>query len=213
MTTETMTVHKALAERKILDDRIESELEKATFCCANRSSNKKVQGVSIEDFKKNAKSSYDRVSDLISRFCAISKAIHQSNAMTTVVICGETYSIAEAISMKDRGIELKECLLNVLTRQHDAAMRKIQSQNETDVLSKADKFIAELYSSGKDNTDPDDIAKAREDFISKNSYELLDPLNIKAKMEALQDEIDSFSAEVDSALSVSNATTTITIEY
>lgn len=43
--------------------------------------------------------------------------------------------------------------------------------------------------------------------------ELIDPVNILEKIEALEVEIADFTTEVDSALSVSNALTEITVEY
>lgn len=212
MTQETMTLHKALAERSIIEDRIETILDNSMFCCSNRASNKKVGGVTLDQFEKNAHSNFDKVSDLISRYSALVQGIHQSNAITKVVICGEEYTVAEAISIKDRGIDVKRSLLNALTNQYNVAMRNIQSFNEADVFAKADKFISDMSISGKD-ADPAYVAKMRDDYIEKNSYELVDPLGIRGKIEELQNWIDGFTSEVDSALSVSNAVTTITIEY
>lgn len=212
MTKETMTMHKALSEREILEDRIESVLKESTFCHANRVSNKKILGVTIDQFEKSARSAYDKVSDMISRYTALVRGIHQSNSVTKVLICGEEYTVAEAISMKDRGIAVKTSLLNTLANQYKAGMALIQNLNDTDVIAKADKFISEMSLSGKE-TDPAYVSKVRNDFIEKNSYELVDPLGIRLKIEELQDWVDKFTSEVDSALSVSNAITTITIEY
>ena len=51
MTTEKMTVHKALAELKIVDDRIVSAIDGGTYCVANKHSNDKIKGVSLEEYK------------------------------------------------------------------------------------------------------------------------------------------------------------------
>ena len=50
-------------------------------------------------------------------------------------------------------------------------------------------------------------------YIKANTMTLLDPLGIEAKIEELDDMINTFLPEVDAALSVSNAVTTITVEY
>ena len=50
-------------------------------------------------------------------------------------------------------------------------------------------------------------------FKKNNEYTLIDPLKVADKMNALEEKISAFKAEVDAALSVSNATTTIEIEY
>ena len=86
MTTETMTIHKALAELKILDGRIKKEIQSGSYCAANKHSNEKINGITIEDFRKTVQGTYDKVTDLINRRKAIKKAIVLSNAKTTVKI-------------------------------------------------------------------------------------------------------------------------------
>lgn len=48
MTTEKMNVHKALAELKILDDRIVKAINSVEACISNKHSNTKVKGVDIK---------------------------------------------------------------------------------------------------------------------------------------------------------------------
>jgi hypothetical protein len=52
MTTEKMTVHKALAELKIIGSRIDSAISTGNYVRANKHSNEKINGVSVDDFKK-----------------------------------------------------------------------------------------------------------------------------------------------------------------
>ena len=59
MTTEKMTVHKALAELKIVDDRIVSAINGGTYCVANKHSNDKIKGISLEEYKKTMQGCYD----------------------------------------------------------------------------------------------------------------------------------------------------------
>lgn len=54
MTTETMTIHRALAELKVLDDRIMKLLSEAKFCGAAKNCMQKLGGVTIEEYKQNA---------------------------------------------------------------------------------------------------------------------------------------------------------------
>lgn len=51
-TIEKMSVHKALAELKIIDSRIERSIDDAQFCVANKHSNEKINGIPVEDAKK-----------------------------------------------------------------------------------------------------------------------------------------------------------------
>ena len=80
MTTETMTIHRALAELKVLENRINKTISDAKFCAAVKQSMKKVNGVSLEDFKVGSQSSLDTIRDLIARQEAIKKAISVSKA-------------------------------------------------------------------------------------------------------------------------------------
>lgn len=65
MTTETMTIHRGLAEIKVLENRILKAISEAKFCAAAKQSMKKLNGVPIEDYKKDAQSSLDSINDLI----------------------------------------------------------------------------------------------------------------------------------------------------
>ncbi len=50
MITETMTIHKALCELKLLESKIEKQFHTGRFVFANKHSNIKISGVSIEQF-------------------------------------------------------------------------------------------------------------------------------------------------------------------
>ena len=53
----------------------------------------------------------------------------------------------------------------------------------------------------------------RSSFITSQTMDVLDPIGAQKTMEELRNNIDAFVTEVDSALSVSNAITTIDFEY
>lgn len=213
MTRETMTVHKALSEKKLLVDRIEKLLETSIFCAANKHSSTKIDGVTVKAFSEGIKSSYDKITDLMKRCEAIDKAITNSNANTVVNINGEEYSVAVAIWMKNHGIEFLKSLRDKMMEQYRNAQNLIHLKNDVRLEERADKYVTELYSSKDGTTDSSVIEQARQTFIEANSYDMVDPIDILKKVAVLDDKISSFLSEVDSALSVSNALTSITIEY
>ena len=212
-TKEIMPIHKALAELKILDDRIKKETLNSMFCAPNKHSSDKVYGISVEDFKKNAQSAYDKITDLINRQEALKKAVTLSNAVTTVDIAGETYTAAEAIWMKNHGIEGQSRLIEIMAKQYREANAEVNKKNGDDLDERADQYVTAIYGSKDTKSSTADIEKLRNDFIESNTYEIIDPLDVNAKIEAIRNKLDAFMAEVDSALSVSNALTEITIEY
>lgn len=213
MTTETMTIHKGLAELKILDERIKKEIKSGSYCAANKHSNDKINGISVEDFKKAVQSTYDKVTDLINRRKAIKKAVVLSNAKTTVKIADTEYTVAEAIEMKNHGIEFEKILLATMDISYANAKLTVEKQNGKELEERADQYVTAIYGQKEGKTATADIEKVRKDFLESNSYEIIDPINVSEKLETLRKKIDDFMAEVDSALSVSNALTEITIEY
>ncbi len=211
-TLEKMTIHKALCELKILDSRINNAISSARFCLANKHSNEKVNGVTVEEYQETMKASYNKASDLIRRREAIKRAVVLSNAKTIVKIGGKEYTVAEAIEMNNHGIDLKLQLKNAMKKQYDSAMTAIISKNSV-VDDKATEYVVGLFGQKESKTANEEYEKARKSYIEANTMELIDPINILEKIEALEVEIADFTTEVDSALSVSNALTEITVEY
>lgn len=213
MTTETMTIHKALAELKILESRIMKTVGDGTYCVANKHSNEKINGVSIEDYKKVMQGAYDKAVDLITRYKTIKKAVTLSNAKTVVKIGEKEYTVAEAIWMKNHGVEFDELLLNELREQYNKAQAKILKQNGNDLEQRAEQYVVGIYGSKEGKTNTDDFEKTKQDFITSQTFELVDPIDILNKIEILEEEISTFKAEVDAVLSTSNALTVIEVNY
>ena len=213
MTTETMTIHKALAELKILESRIMKTVGDGTYCVANKHSNEKINGVSVEEYKKVMQGAYDKAVDLVTRYKAIKKAVTLSNAKTVVKIGEEEYTVAEAIWMKNHGVEFDELLLNELREQYNKAQAKILKQNGNDLEQRAEQYVVGIYGSKEGKTNTDDFEKTKQDFIISQTFELVDPIGILEKIEVLEEKISTFKAEVDAALSTSNALTVIEVNY
>ena len=213
MVTEKMTVHKALAELKLLDDRIKKAISGGIYCAANKHSNEKIGGVAIDEYKKQMQSGYDKAKDLINRRKAIKKAVVLSNATTKVSIAGVEYTVAEAIEMKNHGIEFDALLMLTMQKQYESSQKLINIENGKDLEARADQYVTAIYGQKEGRTNTDDIEKVKKDFLTANQYELVDPLSVLEKIGDLEQKINEFMAEVDSALSVSNALTEITVEY
>lgn len=213
MTTERMSIHKALAEIKVLDNRIIDAITDGTYCVANKHSNDKIKGVTIDEYKKVMQGYYDKANDLISRNNAIKKAVTLSNAVTKVKINGVEYTVAEAIWMKNHGIEFKEEMRDILKRQYNKAQAEIIAHNGDDLDKRAEQYVIGLYGSKEGKIDTEAFEKTKKEFIKANQYDLVDPISILEKIEQLEEEISKFKSEVDATLSESNAVTEIEITY
>lgn len=212
MTTEKMNVHKAMIELKTLNSRIESAVARVQFVLSNKHSNEKINGTPVSRVIQDIKDSYQSVVDLIKRRNAIKRAVIRSNNETMVTICGVEYTVAEAIDMKNNGLKGDVLLLSKLSMDYSSAKRKAEVENST-LDSRADAYIKSLYENADMKNLSDEIQKMRQDFVSGQAVELVDPLDAKKLIDRLDAEIDSFKVEVDAALSVSNAVTEITVEY
>lgn len=213
MTTEKMSVHKALCELKTLDSRIQKSIQQAVFVFANKHANTKISGVPVGEYSAEVKSAYQSVKDLIARRDAIKRAVTLSNAAVKVVIGGKEYTVAEAIEMKNHGIPHLQFLLRKLETDNQRARRESDNNNGEALEDRADEYVKSLYGNVDMKGASEEIKKVRADFIAAQTMEIVDPIGIRAEMERLEKEVNDFTVEIDSALSVSNALTELTIEY
>jgi len=212
MTKETMTIHSALASLKVLDSRIINAIDKNSYVTQVKNNVQQISGVPLAEKKEQMKAGFESVTDLIRRRAALKKAIVLSNAKTIVTIGGVEYTVAEAIEMKNHGIEFDTILLAELQRQYMSAQATIMKHNES-LDKKADDYVTGMLGNKEGRTNVDEFDKARKTYIEANTAVLVDPIDVHKQIELLTQKIDNFTAEVDSALSVSNALTIIEIEY
>lgn len=213
MTTEKMTITKALSELKLLDKRISDEICDAKFCAANKHFQRTLDGKPVDTVKKEMQSAYDKITALIDRRNAIKKALPLANATTLVTIGEQKMTVAEAIYFKTQGIENDKLLLSAMSEQYNRTLN-ILNQNNGDKLSKeCEQFITNTFGTKETRTDTAEIDKMRQSYINDNTYDIVEGINVKETIEKLKNKIDKFEAEVDAAITVANATTEIEIEY
>lgn len=217
MTIEKMTIHNALAELKTLDARIEKAIRETPYVLAAKHSAEKINGMSIADFKTQIKSCYQKATDLIARRDAMKRAVVLSNANTKITIGGNEYTVAEAIEMKNHGIEFKERLLNAMIYAYNDAQNDLSRNSGDSLERKAEQYVlAVIQAQPKDSkmtVDSDAMQSLRKTYIENNTYDLIDPLGVANVIKSLEDEINKFNTEIDAALSCSNALTVIEFEY
>ena len=196
---ERITVYQALVELKILKDRRDKILNGDGFVVDYALSSAKDE---IKDISSIIESKYQRLNFLNKRIVDLRSLINESNANTMVEVLGKKMSVARAIAEKDNIENLKKQLVK-MTSIYSNVKREVELMNE-DVVSNAYDKISDFQFS---EIDSNNYKKAIEDYVEKNRVELVDPMKIKKEIEKLSDYIDSFEAEIDTALTVSNATT------
>lgn len=211
MTKEKMTIHEALSEVKTLESRILKLLANSTFVRTAKVKSSQVDGVLKTEMSKNMKSEYQKVQDLINRYNAIRRAVTLSNAVTEVEINGQKYTVTEAIAMKQTGIIYKESLLDRLAEQYRKAQKDIKDNNAK-AEADANEQIVKVFGN-KETAKAEDIEKVRNNTLEMQALELIDPINVAKEIAKLEEEISVFKTKIDSVLSISNAVTSIEIEY
>lgn len=212
MIHEKMTVHKALAELKTLDDRINTEITGSVFVKANIHSNAKIFGKTIDEFKSDTKAYCQSVMALINRRNALKRAVVLSNAVTKVEIGGVEYTVAEAIEMNNHGIENLVDFRDYLKEQYAAVIKFVNSENGDKLNKSCESYLQAMFGT-KEKTNNADIETIQKAYMDSHSYDVVTGFDIEKVIKDLTDRIDAFKTEVDSALSVSNALTVIEFEY
>ena len=206
---EKMTIHRALAELKLLDARILkaiNSIETSGFMLKGKLVNNFYKE---EDFKSDVLSKYQSIKDLMDRKKKIKSAIVKVNGVTTVKISEYYMTISDAITFKTL-IEAKKEMINVLKRKHSQVKTTIE-QNNINVNANALKLAEAAV--GKDNVKigDSDFNSVTKPYIENNTMMLVDPLGIEKLTETLEKEVDDFESEVDAVLSEINAITYIEI--
>ena len=213
MTKEKMNIHQALMELKTLEKRIVDAIRGGTYVVANKHNNTKIGGVGVKEYVENVKSDFQKATDLIARAEAIKRAVVNSNAVTVVEIAGKNYTVAEAIDMKNHGIDRLRMLVNKLASDYAMAKNLADRANGSELERRADEYVRTMIGNTDVKGMTADVKKMREEFIAAQTMELVDPIGVQKKIEELDEQINAFVVNVDSALSVSNALTVIEVEY
>ena len=211
-TNETMTVHKALCELKVIDSRINKAISATTYVVPNKHNNTKIAGMTIPDYSEQAKAAYQSAVDLIARRDAIKRAVVKSNAVTQVIVAGTTYTVAEAIEMKNHGMDHVRALMMKLTNDLNTAKRTADAENSL-LERRGDEYIRNMYGATDMKNLTADAVKQRKEFIESITVELIDPLHVADKIAALDKMYHDFMIEIDAALSCSNSITEIEVSY
>lgn len=204
-----LSIHRALAEIKLLDSRIEKATSKKFVGYKKLSEDKVFSSTkNTEDYKKEVSSNYQSVIDLINRRILLKSLVNKSNSETIVEINGQKMTVVEAIEYKNI-ISYKEDLLNNLKAQYRNVTATVQKQNDK-VENDLNNQLEALNSS--DSNKSKDLSGFTDIYRQQHNWEIVDGIDIENKIEELEKEIDEFNANIDYVLSESNAITQIEIE-
>ena len=115
--------------------------------------------------------------------------------------------------MKNHGLDGYKKLRGTLSNRFRECSNYAERENNLLEATRADAYVKDMFGSTDMTKAGEEVKKARREFVANQTVELVDPLDIQKRIEELDDQINTFMVEVDAALSVSNATTEITVKY
>ena len=211
-----LLITQALDERDLLVKKINSKIERIDFVDGKKRNEEKViqQVITKEEFCKKVKTSYQQIQDLIKRYQKIDEAIITSNANTYIETSFGTYSVAVALSMRNRLRELNamdfETILRNKMEENYYEVLELKDLRNRRLEEDAEKMRLSIL--GKDGKYKDDKPLSVVDaYISENTVELIDPLYVLDEIESLKDKHTTLLSELETKIKISNATTFIEI--
>ena len=207
-----ITVTEALKKLKLYDDKIYKAIGRAEFVGAAKKNSDLIGHKKKSTYENDAQSSFDSITAMIDNRDALKSAIVNSNAITKVEIGGITMTVAAAIEKKS-SIEYDKRFLYAMKEQFDSAVSTVARENAK-VDAQCDRLIeTQLSGDNKTKIDKVDIEAFTAPYRKQREFAIVDPLDIEKKIAELESRIDAFEAEVDTKLNVSNALTTIEIDF
>lgn len=215
-----MLVTQALDERDLLVKKIVDKIKKASFVDTIKPNEEKVYAKRIckEDYAKEAEAAYQQIVDLIERFQKIDAAIVASNAATEIETSYGRFTVASAISLRSRlrgfgtyeeEADFEGSLRDKMQQEYNERVRFCDLKN-SQLQNTAESMRLSIL--GKDSKTKDDKPLGVVDaYVKENTTELVDPLDIKKKIESLEEKSSTLLKELDTQIKVSNATTLIEI--
>ena len=212
MVKNEMTIHEALCEIKLLKSKFQKTVSNNDYVKANKVSNSKIDGVEVDKFKDTIRKEHQSTMDLLTRLQKISAAVSQSNSVTKITVGKDTYTVAEAIGIKNNIIPLKQYMRDDLANKLQKASLEMNVRNRK-VEEDGNQIIENSAVDKNERKNPGvALIQVRETYIDANKVELVEGIDVRAEIKKLDDEIDEFLTDLDSALSVSNAITKIKID-
>ena len=216
---KTLSVQEALNELKVLDARIQRKISNGNFT-AVASGDKIINPTSIREtpdkFSEKSSSEIQSIISLINYRHALKASVLQSNSVTKVTINGKEMTVAQAIDYKTSS-ESETYLLRTLSNEFASSQKYADNFN-----AKLDKETLEkenqLLGNDKNAKDSEAVLEVLHKQAEERKAKILSPKfkedkSITDYISDKTDELDKFAQQIDFALTASNVTTQVTVEW
>lgn len=216
---EKLLVTVALDERDLLRKKIVDAVRRMEVVTlkknseGNRDDSKTIKKITVGEFSSKARASWQSINDMVDRYRRIVRALTLANANTMIETrSGQSMTRAEAISLiksfKEASsfgasTDFEGIIIKQLEDNYNEAMASCADKNSR-ADSSAETLKKQLASSDKELSESSlDIVEKRREL---ESYEVIDPLDVKSIIEKMTINHNALVTELESAVKVSNAT-------
>lgn len=220
-----MTLTEALAKRSTLLKRLEnwsSSSDEGDYVKSaskqmifiKRASDTKVGTLTIDECRKQAHSVFDKMCADLNNYIALTMAINDANVTHTVTVAGKEMTIAAAIAYKSSVVvKSKNAHLNIIERQIRNINKSAEDYKRRIENSDALNSYLTVALGPEENRKPADVEEQIKLYNKTNGVEIIDPLNLREKIDDMKKDHNEFMDQVDTALSIANAKIEIEVEF
>lgn len=221
MNTETMTLRKALGQKKLLDKQIKAMMDEK-FVTSESAQTAVINGLPLKAWKEEVKANYQSLNDKIRRREALAVAIMDANVNNFVelprfITLDEENTGTEKVSFAG-AIARKAYYMNELTYIVDKLRQKVTDATENfDFINDLCERTIRERMAQEFGTVNNASAKSREERETtlRKQYEAVfyDPADIVKKAKIAKERIENYLEEIDAILGNATEMTTITVMY
>jgi len=206
-----ISLTRALNEVKLTEKKIQAvnAKNKGWIVTTKNGKLQNAQFDNIEQFNASVKADKQKLKDLIKYRNDVKSKLLTANVVTTIIIAGETLTIAEAIDRKNFA-STEMYLYRDMNRDVDMAVNMFETQ-QTDLDTKVEVTINKALE-GDGKKDPAVIKGIEDSVRANNKLVLEDKNNMRTWITDKMESLSEFLNEVDFSLSEVNAKTTIEVE-
>jgi len=201
-----LTITEAIAKIKVLEKRIKKEKTRLEV-------GKIVKAIDVDsqenrNYLKELEAQFQSINDLTNNYMKIKAKIAESNASTKIKIGDLEMTIVEALERKnklDDEISFWERLLS----DYNELANRVEYNNEQ-VMETINKMLETKFS-GESKTSAKDAIELKEQLYNADKYTLLTSDKVVKGIKNKVEELTEFAEQIDTKLSIVNATTYIEI--
>lgn len=211
----TMNLTRVLSRISVLKKMIGKSIEQMTVVAVTRGQGERrrmaaLSSGSIEDVTQRITSSFQSAVDLIAERARLREALLDANSKVIVVINRRPMTIAAAVEYKN-SLEFDKMLIATVKRQLVNAEQIVEKENDRLQDSIDNLLISTFQTTDKSKIKPELYEAIAAPQREEKEAALLDPLNIRVRLDEMEKNVGDFLAEVDFALSEVNARTGIEV--